>query len=340
MPVGHVHLTERTSVLRFLLRRLANYAVLLFIAVSLAYLMASVTMDPRNAFDWSNPSLNRDAVNATLTSYNINPDTTPLLRYSRWLKEVFGHWNWGYTPKGDAVNELMATKVWVSVRLVTLGTLLGMLVGVTLGAWTAVRQYSFADRGFSILALLLISTPTVVLAVTLQMIATWINTAAGYPIFEFIGETGQAEPGFFPRLLDRLQHLLLPTLSLSLMQMASYSRYQRNLMLDTLGADYVRTARAKGLRKGKAIRRHALRNAIIPMATQLAFSVALVFTGAAMTEKIYGWHGMGAYSVEAIGAQDINGTVAVAAFSGVCVLTGAMLSDILIAAIDPRVRTN
>ncbi|MGO4956372.1 ABC transporter permease [Luteococcus sp. Sow4_B9] len=326
--------------LRFLLRRLANYVLLLFIAVSVAYLLASVSMDPRNAFDWQNPSLNRDAVNATLTSYNINPDTSPLTRYGRWLKMVFGSWDWGFTPKGDSVNELLGTRIWVSLRLMTIGTLLGIICGVALGAWTAVRQYSFADRAVSFLALLLISTPVLVLAPSLQMVATWINTAVGYPLFEFIGETGQAGDYFGAKLVDRMQHLLLPTLSLSLMQMASYSRYQRNLMLDTLGADYVRTARAKGLRKGKAIRHHALRNAIIPMTTYFAFSVALVFTGAALTEKIYGWHGMGAYSVESITAQDINGTAAVVAFSGVCVLACALLSDILIAAIDPRVRTN
>jgi len=327
-------------VLRFLLRRLANYVLLLFLAVSLAYILASVAMDPRNAFDWTNPNLNRDAVNATLTSYNINPDTSPLVRYTRWLKMVFGDWNWGFTPKGDSINELMSTRVWVSLRLVTLGTMLGMIGGVALGAWTAVKQYSAVDRGFSLLALLLISTPTLVLAVVLQMAATQANTMAGYPLFEFIGETGQSDGTTVGRLVDRAQHLLLPTLSLSLAQIATYSRYQRNLMLDTLGADYVRTARAKGLRKGKAIRHHALRNAIIPMATYFAFSVALVFTGAAMTERIYGWHGMGAYSVDSITAQDINGTAAVVAFSGVCVLAGALLSDILIAAIDPRVRAN
>lgn len=325
--------------LRFLLRRLANYVLLLFLAVSLAYILASISMDPRNAFDWTNPNLNRDAVNATLTSYNINPDTSALTRYVRWLGMV-SHWDWGMTPKGESINELMGTKVWVSLRLVTIGTILGMVGGVALGAWTAVRQYSWVDRGFSFVALLLISTPTVVLAVVLQMVATQANTALGFSFFEFIGETGQA--GDYPGgvLVDRLQHLLLPTLSLSLMSVASYSRYQRNLMLDTLGADYVRTARAKGLRKGKAIRHHALRNAIIPMATYFAFSVALVFTGAAMTERIYGWHGMGAYGVDSITAQDINGSVAVVAFSGVCVLAGALLSDILIAAIDPRVRAN
>lgn len=323
---------------RYLARRLANYILLLFIAVSAAYLMASVSLDPTNAFDWTNPSLNRNAVLRQLSAYNINPNDSVLSRYGNWLKMVFGHWDWGYTPKGEAINEILATRVWVSVRLVVIGVLLGMIGGVSLGTWTAVKQYSKSDRFFSFVSLLIISTPVLVLAVSLQIIATKINTTLGMNLFEFTGETGAKGDYFGAGLVDRAQHLVLPTLSLSLGSIAVYSRYQRNLMLDTLGSDYLRTARAKGLRKGKAIRHHALRNAIIPMATYFAFAVANVFTGAAMTETIYGWHGMGSYSVKSIQGQDINGVTAVAAFSGLCVLAGALLSDIMIAIVDPRVR--
>lgn len=324
--------------LRYLLRRLANYAVLLFIATSLAYVLASKSMDPTQAFDWSNPKLDHAAVYRQLDSYNIDPRVSVFTRYGHWLKMVFGHWDWGMSPKGDNVNSMLATYIPVSLRLVILGTLLGMLGGVAVGAWTAVHQYGWADRTISVLSLLVISTPTLVIAVVLQMLATSFNNHTGTTFFQFIGESGT--PGNYPgaMLVDRLQHLLLPTLSLTLGGIAIYSRYQRNLMLDTLGADYVRTARAKGLRKGRAIRHHALRNAIIPMATYFAFAVAQVFVGAAITETVFGWHGIGAYSVASINAQDINGTAAVAAFSGLCVLAGALLSDLLIAAIDPRVR--
>lgn len=326
--------------LRYVLRRLANYLLLLFIAVSAAYLMASVSLDPTNAFDWSNPSLNRQAVLQQLTTYNINPNDSALSRYGEWLRRIFFEWDWGHTPRGESINEIVGRSAWVSVRLVTIGTALGMIGGVILGAWTAVKQYSKTDRVFSFLSLLIISTPVLVLAVSLQIVATLANQKLGFNLFEFIGETGQRGDYAGAGLVDRMQHLMLPTISLALGGIAVYSRYQRNLMLDTLGSDYLRTARAKGLRKAKAIRKHALRNAIIPMATYFAFAVALVFTGAAMTETIYGWHGMGAYSVKSIQGQDINGAAAVAAFSGVCVLSGALLSDILIAIVDPRVRTS
>ncbi|MBD3689067.1 ABC transporter permease [Nanchangia anserum] len=324
----------------YLIRRLLNYCILLIIAITLAYVIASVALNPLAIFDWTNPSIDRASVLRTLSNYNINPEDPVFTRFANWLGNIVTSWDWGKTPKGASINEEVSVRIWVSIRLIIIGTFLGMAGGVALGAWSAVRKGTLTDKSISVLALIFISTPPMVLAVVLQILAVKFNLATNTNFFEFIGETGNM--GSYPgaALVDRLQHLLLPTLSLSLMNIATYSRYQRNLMLDTLGADYVRTARAKGLRKGKAVSKHALRNAMIPMVTYFAFAVATVFLGAAITEQLFGWHGLGVYGVQSITGQDINGTVCVVAFSGVCVLAGALLSDILVAAVDPRVRTN
>lgn len=326
--------------IRYLLRRTLNYVVLLFIAVSLAYLLASFSMNPLAAFDLSNPSLDLNAVHRMLTEYNINPDTPIFERYRTWLGGIFGHWDWGKTVTGVSVNSILGTRIWVSVRLITLGSIIGILGGVALGAWSATRQHKLSDRVVSIICLIIISTPTIVLATVLQILAINFNRATGTDFFVFFGETGVA--GNYPgaELIDRLQHLLLPTISMSLGGIATYSRYQRNLMLDTLGADYVRTARAKGLRKGKAIRRHALRTALVPMATYFAFVIAGLFTGATITERIFAWHGMGDYAVTSITGQDINGTAAVVAFSAATTFVGLILADIFTVAVDPRVRVS
>lgn len=318
--------------LPYLARRIANYAVLLFIATSLAYVLASASLDPSTLWNRQDPSLNWDAIHANLVKYNISHDLPVWDRYITWLHNVVLHWDWGRTPKGELINTLIGTKILVSVRLVFLGAAIGMVGGVALGAWTATRQYRFSDRAISLISMIIISTPAMVVAILLQVLAVQINRSSGYQIFEF---TGEGE-GF----LGRLQHLLLPTLSMSLGGIASYSRFQRNLMLDTLGADYVRTARAKGLIKRKALTRHALRTALIPMATYFAFALATLFTGAAITERVYGWHGMGEYSISAISGMDINGVTAVVAFSGLCTLTGALLSDVFVAIVDPRVRVS
>ena len=318
--------------LPYLARRIANYAVLLFIATSLAYLLASASLDPSTLWNRQDPSLNWDAIHANLVKYNISHDLPVWDRYITWLHNVVLHWDWGRTPKGELINTLIGTKIFVSVRLVFIGAAIGMVGGVALGAWTATRQYRFSDRAISLISMIIISTPAMVVAILLQVLAVQINRSTGYQIFEFTGE-GEG-------VLGRLQHLLLPTLSMSLGGIASYSRFQRNLMLDTLGADYVRTARAKGLIKRKALTRHALRTALIPMATYFAFALATLFTGAAITERVYGWHGMGEYSISAISGMDINGVTAVVAFSGLCTLTGALLSDVFVAIVDPRVRVS
>ena len=318
--------------LPYLARRIANYAVLLFIATSLAYLLASASLDPSALWNRQDSSLNWDAIHANLVKYNISHDLPVWDRYVTWLRNVVLHWDWGRTPKGELINTLIGTKIFVSVRLVFLGAAIGMVGGVALGAWTATRQYRFSDRAISLISMIIISTPAMVIAILLQVLAVQINRSSGFQIFEFTGEGEGA--------LGRLQHLLLPTLSMSLGGIASYSRFQRNLMLDTLGADYVRTARAKGLIKRKALTRHALRTALIPMATYFAFALATLFTGAAITERVYGWHGMGEYSISAISGMDINGVTAVVAFSGLCTLTGALLSDVFVAIVDPRVRVS
>ena len=318
--------------LPYLARRIANYAVLLFIATSLAYLLASASLDPSALWNRQDPSLNWDAIHANLVKYNISHDMPVWDRYVTWLRNVVLHWDWGRTPKGELINTLIGTKIFVSVRLVFLGAAIGMVGGVALGAWTATRQYRFSDRAISLISMIIISTPAMVIAILLQVLAVQVNRSSGYQIFEFTGEGEGA--------LGGLQHLLLPTLSMSLGGIASYSRFQRNLMLDTLGADYVRTARAKGLVKRKALTRHALRTALIPMATYFAFALATLFTGAAITERVYGWHGMGEYSISAISGMDINGVTAVVAFSGLCTLTGALLSDVFVAIVDPRVRVS
>lgn len=130
-------------------------------------------------------------------------------------------------------------------------------------------------------------------------------------------------------------HLLLPTLAIALGTAAAYSRYQRGTMLDVLGSDFLRTARAKGLRRRTAVLRHGLRTALVPMSTFFAYGFLALFTGAAFTEKVFGWHGMGAWFVDAVGKGDINSVVAVNVFAAVMVLLAGFLADVLHAALDP-----
>ncbi|VEI12954.1 ABC transporter permease [Trueperella bialowiezensis] len=333
---------------KYLIRRLLNYLILLFVAVTIAYFLAGTQLDPRSMLieNELTQSANRtyadvvQSVDARLNGWNINPQVPIVERYVEWLRMI-SEWDWGYSPLGASVNEQVSNRVWLSLQLVFLGFFIGIIGGVAIGAWAAVRQYSIPDRIITIVAMIIISTPSMVIGIGLQMGAVWFNNTFDSSFFQFIGPQSTTPPDeFWPNLLDRLQHLLLPTISISAGGLATYSRYQRNLMLDTLGSDYVRTARAKGLRYSTAVRRHALRTSLIPIATYFAFGITGLVLGAAVTEQIFGWEGMGIYGIRTIQAQDINGTAAVVAFSGVATLTGAFLSDVLIAVADPRVRVS
>lgn len=333
---------------KYLLRRLLNYLILLFVAVTIAYFLAGTQLDPRSLLIENELTKMANTtylevvhtVDARLNAWNINPQEPIVERYVDWLGMI-ANWDWGYSPLGESVNEQVSNRIGLSLQLVFLGFFIGIIGGVAIGAWAAVHQYSIPDRIITILAMIIISTPAMVIAIGLQMTAVWFNNTFDTNFFQFIGPQATIPPKeFWPMILNRMQHLLLPTIAISLGGLATYSRYQRNLMLDTLGADYVRTARAKGLRYGTAVRKHALRTSLIPIATYFAFGIAGLVLGAAITEQVFGWEGMGIYGVRTIQAQDINGTAAVVAFSGAATLTGAFLSDVLIAAVDPRVRVN
>jgi peptide/nickel transport system permease protein len=220
-----------------------------------------------------------------------------------------------------------------------IGSVVGTVIGVVVGAWGAIRQYRLSDRVITVLSLLVISTPVFVIANLFILAALRVNSLLGIQLFEYTGETSpDAIGGAWDQFVDRLQHLVLPTFTLALGAIAGYSRYQRNAMLDVLGQDFIRTARAKGLTRRRALFKHGLRTALIPMATLFAYSVAGLFTGAVFTEKIFGWHGMGEWFVQGIGTQDTNIVVAITLFSGVTILLAGLLSDVIYAALDPRVR--
>ena len=159
-------------------------------------------------------------------------------------------------------------------------------------------------------------------------------------MFFVAGAQSPTVSGFWPLVLDRLRHLALPTIALTVLSYAGYHLLQRSLLLDTVDADYVRMARAKGLTRGEAIRRHGLRTSLIPVATSIAFTIPALFTGAVLTETIFGWEGMGRYFVTTISKNDVHGAVAVAAFGALMTAVGAILADLAVVALDPRVRVS
>lgn len=322
--------------IRFLARRLLNYLVLLALASFLTFALTSYTFTPLNSLLQRNPRPPQAVIDAKAAELDL--DKPVPLRYAHWVSGAV-RGDFGTTVTGQPVSAELWRRIGVSLRLLLIGSVLGTVIGVVVGAWGAIRQYRTSDRVVTVLSLLIISTPTFVLANLLILGALRVNSVLGVELFQYTGETSpDVVTGGWARLADRVQHLVLPTLTLALMAIAGYSRYQRNAMLDVLGQDFIRTARAKGLTRRQALLRHGLRTALIPMATLFAYSVAGLVTGAVFVEKIFGWHGMGEWVVQGIGTQDTNIVAAITVFSGAVVLLAGLLSDVIYAILDPRVR--
>jgi peptide/nickel transport system permease protein len=328
--------------LRFLFRRLAYLLVLVVVSTTAAYVLAATQLNPRSRYEGRNPPPPEDVVDQALDALNMN-DKRPLAeRLTRWAGGIV-RGDLGRTVDDIAVNDELSRRMWVSLRLLFVGALVGTCLGVAAGAHGAVHQYRLDDRLLALFSFVVLSTPVVVLAVLLKNAGITLNNVLGFAgDAKLLYTTGEITPGIDPwswsGVGDRLAHLVLPSLVLIAHSVAFYSRYQRNAMLDVLGSDFLRTARAKGLRRARALVTHGLRTALIPMATFFAYQFALLFVGATFTEKIFGWHGMGEFFVDSVIKNDVNAVAGVTLFVGVLVLIAGFLSDLAYAALDPRVR--
>ncbi|MEY5040404.1 MAG: hypothetical protein RLZZ48_1173 [Actinomycetota bacterium] len=324
--------------LNYIVKRFLNFLLLVVLASTLGYFLAAIALNPRSNYEGRNPPLLESTIEKKLSDLNMNDKTPVVTRYFTWVGGVV-QGDLGTTLNEKSVNSEIGRRIWVSLRLLLLGSIIGSVLGVIAGVVSAVRQYKPFDRYFSIASYVFLSAPVFLIALLLKFGAINLNDRLGYTLIYTVGEYSPEFQGAgFSSLINRIQHLILPTLSIALGGIAFYSRYQRNAMLDVLSSDHLRTARAKGLTKRQALFRHGLRVAILPLTTFFAYSFGLLITGAAFTETIFGWNGMGQWFVTSVQANDINSTAAVILFSSVLVLLSGFLADVITAALDPRVR--
>lgn len=323
----------------YVLKRFVNYFILSAIATCLAYVIASMALDPAAKYYGRNPQPSEKTITGILDGLGVNPDVPVLQRLWEWLVNLFVHGSLGQTVGGTSVVDEIIARSGVSLRMLLIGSLLGAILGVVLGVWGAVRQYSLSDQVVTYGSYLIFAMPTFVIGVLLMIGATLLNGAVGRQLINFTGEYSAGLTGPWWVLAgDRAVHLLLPTVTLVLIGGALYSRYQRSAMLDVLSADYIRTARSKGRSRNSALVRHGVRVALIPMSTFFAYSFGTLISGSIMLEIVFSFHGMGEFALQAITQSDINAVAGSTLFLAILVLFSSTLSEILYAALDPRVR--
>ncbi|MGQ4376370.1 ABC transporter permease [Streptomyces sp. SAS_267] len=325
---------------RHVTRKALGWLLMIVVATNATYFLASWFLDPRSNFKELRPVRSEAQIDRALAPYNLDPRVPLVHRWWDWFTSVALHFDWGRSPTGVSVNEEVGYRSLGSAELVVIATVLSVVIGVALGVYTASRQYGWADRVSQAVSIAVFNVPASVAALAVVFVAIWLNQHAGLHFLYVAGENSPDVEGLLPTIGDRLLHLILPTLTLTLMGYVGYHLTQRSLLLDTINADFVRTAQATGLTRAQAVRRHALRSALIPTAASVAFSVPAIFTGAVITETVFGWNGMGRYFIQTISKNDVHGTVATAAFAAALTAVGAILADIATVFLDPRVRVS
>ncbi len=256
-------------------------------------------------------------------------DPAPV-RYVLWLREVV-QGNLGFSMiSGQSVAEQIQARIGPTLLLMGTAILLGTLIGLPLGVFSAIRQYSALDYLATVGGFLAISTPSFFLGLGLVYLfaVRW----------QVLPSSGMRTLGVEGSSVDLLRHMILPVTVLAFAQIPLVMRYARSTMLEVLRQDYVTTARSKGLAERIVLLGHAFRNALIPLITVLGMSLPEILSGAVITETIFQWPGMGMLAVRAVAARDyplILGTILVTA---TMVLLSNLLADLLYATADPRIR--
>ena len=265
--------------------------------------------------------------------YNMNGNI--FVGFWTWLTNVFqGNFgdSWHYTvPVLDKFNDT----IWVSFIMGAIAFFFEVIIAIPLGVIAATKQYSKTDYVVSIIALAGISLPTFFFASLLKLV---FSVKLGW--FDLFGLTGREHDMLSTggQILDYANHLVMPVVTLVVVSMGSLMRYTSTNMLEVLNADYIRTARAKGLSERKVIYHHAFRNTLIPIVTILGGSLPGLFSGALITETLFSIPGIGFASYHAMVAGDIPFSMFYLVFLALLTLVGNLIADVLYAVVDPRVR--
>ncbi|HEX9036885.1 MAG TPA: ABC transporter permease [Ktedonobacterales bacterium] len=324
---------------RYIVRRLAQAVFMLFaLSIVLFLLLYLIPGGPQAVL--FNPRLGAAARNALAAKYGLD---RPLpLQYVSYMQHLF-QGDLDSFNTGRPVQVEIGDRLPYTLQLFALSLTFAVAIALLLGVISAIRQYSITDYAATISAYFGIAMPVFFIALILQylfgvVLQPFFLTVLGtsWPVFG-ISNSDASTYAPLQAIGDRLQHLVLPTIALSLIFIASWSRYLRSSMLDTVKQDFIRTARAKGLSGGAIFFRHALRNALIPFITVVAIDFAGFAGGAVITETVFALPGIGKLFYDALGARDYPVLLTLLLFAAVVVVFFNLVADLLYAVLDPRI---
>jgi peptide/nickel transport system permease protein len=318
----------------YVIRRLL-WACVLFVAVTLVTYMIFYVIPANPArLACGQRATQECIVNA---EHRLGLDRPVPIQYAMFLKRLVIDHSLGtsFTNRRD-VNQTILDAAPVTASLVFGGAILWMLVALPIGILSALRPRSLLDRGATVFVLLGISLPVVWIGLVLQYgIGYRLGWTPNAGYCDFVNPEPTASCG---GPADWAYHLILPWITFALLFSATYVRMIRSQVIDTLGEDYVRTARAKGAPEPQVMRSHVLRNALLPIVTMLGMDIGIALGGAIFTEAIFGLPGLGRLAVQALETFDLPLIQGVVVFSTLCIIVFSIVVDVAYAWIDPRIR--
>jgi peptide/nickel transport system permease protein len=317
----------------FVVRRLVTALVVVIVATIVVFALVSARGDPLADFR-HRPGVSQQTLRNLEHQYHL--DESRPRQYVDWLTDfVRGDWGNSFRTTRPVV-DMVGDAAWNTFLLVGTAVALSVVLAMLIGVISAVRQYSAFDYAATSFSYFGFSMPDFFFALLLQLfVVAVLHEALGINVLYVQGKYTTGQEG---NVVNLIEHMVLPVCVLMLTSVAAWSRYQRDSMLEVLRTDYVRTARAKGVPRGQVIRRHALRNALIPFVTVVAIDAGVLLGGVVVVERVFGWPGLGLLFFDALERSDYPVLLAWMAVATTFVVVANLAADILYGVLDPRIR--
>ncbi len=323
----------------FVIRRVLISIPVLIASTILTFVIVKLAGDPLTYLKTRQPRPPQRLIDSE--AHRLWLDRSWPAQYWHWISNLVLHGDWGPPVRGhDNTGTDLLQAFSVTARLVVFSVAIALVLAVVTGVISAVKQYSVTDYSTTFIGFIFLSMPTFWFAILLKQGGIWFNEHTGTQTFATIGERSIpiTDHSFLGSTKDIAGHLVLPVVVLGLVGYAAWSRFTRASMLEVLNSDYVRLARSKGLAPRTVLVKHALRTALIPLATVTALDIAALLGGAIVTETVFQWHGMGNLFLTSLTNLDFNVMLGWLLVTAVIVIAFNLIADLLYGVLDPRIR--
>ena len=321
------------NLFKYILKRILQVIPLLILVSLISFFIIRLSpVDPLAELRL-NPSISQETLNKEMKRLKL--DKPIYIQYASWAKS-FVQGDLGYTSAGEKVSTKLKERIPNTLLLTCIVIFMTWIVGIPLGVLAAIKKETAFDRILTVVSSIGMAIPSFFFAILMLIFAVktgWFPVG-GLTSYDF------NEMSFCGKVMDLSKHLVLPVIVLFTISLSGLQRQMRANMLEVLDSDYVKFARAKGLSEGKVIFKHALRNAINPMITLLGFEFAGLLSGAALTEYVFQYPGLGRLILEAVMKSDINLVMASLMMGTIMLILGNLIADILLMIADPRIRAS